>query len=228
MLQEKLKQKLEDLEQKGYISKVNEPTEWVSSLVVVRKENSDKLRICIDPTNLNRAIKRHHYQMPNIEDIVTKLKKAKIFSVLDAKDGFWQVKLTEESSYLTTFQTPFGRFRWTVLPFGIKSAPEVFQMRMSEALEGLQGVAVVADDILVYGEGDTKEEALEDHERNLRGLLERCIERKIKLNETKLKLRKDEITYIGQLLTSSGVKPDPKKIKAIQDLKSPSNKAELK
>lgn len=84
--------------------------------------------------------------MPNLQN-------ARLFSILDAKDGFWQVHLDEPSSLLTCFNTPFGRYRWMVMPFGIKSAPEVFQQRMVEALEGLEGVAVIADDILVYGEG---------------------------------------------------------------------------
>ena len=91
-----------------------------------------------------------------IEDILPKLNKAKIFSLLDAKDMFWQV---HQSSKLTCLNTPFGRSRWTVMPFGITSAPEVFQQRMVEPLEGLEGVAVIADDILIYGKGDTIEES---------------------------------------------------------------------
>ena len=76
---------------------------------------------------------------------------------MDAKDGFWQVQLSEESSNLTCFNTPFGRYKWMVMPFGISSAPEEFQRRMHEALEGLPGVCVNADDILIYGKGDTIE-----------------------------------------------------------------------
>lgn len=83
-----LKEKLTDLERKGIIKKVTEPTAWVSSLVLVRKA-SGKLRVCIDPTNLNTAIQRHHYPTPSIEEVMADLKDAKVFSVLDAKDGFW-------------------------------------------------------------------------------------------------------------------------------------------
>lgn len=162
-LMKPLKEKLDELQDNGILIPVTEPTEWVSSLVVVKKP-SGKLRICIDPTHLNKAILRQHYPTPCIEEIVTQLGKAKLFSVLDAKDGFWQVPLDEESSKLTCFNTPYGRYRWTVMPFGIKSAPEVFQQRMSCALEGLEGVAVIADDILVYGSGDDEKEAFENHE----------------------------------------------------------------
>ena len=97
-----LKEKLDELEKSGILKRVTEPTKWVSSLVVAKKP-SGKLRICIDPTHLNKAILRHHYPTPNIDEITAKLGGARIFSVFDAKDGFWQVPLEENSSYLTCF-----------------------------------------------------------------------------------------------------------------------------
>ena len=121
-LKEKLKIKIKDLERKGVIKRVNEPTLWISSMVTVVKPG--KLRICIDPRDLNRAIMRPKYQMPTLEEVLPKLANAKVFSVLDAKDGFHQVKLDKQSSYLTTFWTPFGRYRYLRMPFGICSAPE--------------------------------------------------------------------------------------------------------
>jgi len=99
---------------------------------------------------------------------------------------------------------------------------------MSQALEGLDGVAVIADDILVYGEGDNEIEAMESHEKNLKQLLERCRKKNIKLNKDKLKLRQKEMPYMGHLLTSKGLKPDPKKISAISSMKAPENVQELK
>jgi hypothetical protein len=86
----------------------------------------EKIRVCIDPRDLNRAIKREYYPMKTIEDVVAGMPEAKVFSVLNATSGYWQMKLNEESSKLCTFNTPFGRYRFTRLPFGIKSAPEVF------------------------------------------------------------------------------------------------------
>ena len=140
-----------------------------------------KIRICIDPKDLNKALKRNHYPMI-IEDIMPTLAKAKVFSVLDAKDGFHQVKLDEESSYLTTFWTPFGRYRWLRMPFGIKPAPEEYQKRQKDALQGIEGVEVVADDILVCGFGETLQEANKNHDHNLRKLLQRC--RKVNLKQS--------------------------------------------
>ena len=89
------------------LAPVSEPTRWVLSMVVVEKKNN-KIRICYDPGDLNRAIMRSHYPLPTIEQVAAHLNKAKVFTVLDAKTGFWQVKLDQQSSYLTTFNTPFG------------------------------------------------------------------------------------------------------------------------
>ncbi|KAK2557053.1 Retrovirus-related Pol polyprotein from transposon 17.6 [Acropora cervicornis] len=159
--------------------------------------------------------------MPTIEEILPELSKAKVFSVADARHGFWQVKLDEPSSYLTTFWTPFGRYRWLRMPFGIATAPEEYQRRQHEVLEGLPGIYVIADDILITGQGESKEEALKDHDRNLVALLERAREVNLKLNPKKLKLRLSEVPFIGHLLTSTGVKPDPEKMRAVQEMPVP-------
>ena len=114
-LRDKLKHELREMVNDDIIAPVSEPTEWVSSLLLVSKPR--QLRICMDPRDLNRAIKREHYQMPTIEEIATRLSGARVFTVVDAKNGFWQVELDEESSRLTTFNTPFGRYRWKRMPF---------------------------------------------------------------------------------------------------------------
>ena len=113
------------------IKRIHEPTDWVNSMVTVVKQNG-KLQICIDPRDLNKAIKREHYPMRTIEEIVARIPNAKVFSVLDASSGFWQVKFDHESAKLCTFNTPFGRYIFTRLPFGISSAEDVFQLVMSE------------------------------------------------------------------------------------------------
>ena len=94
---------IDELIEQKIVAKVNEPTDWISSIAVVKKPQSNKLRICIDACGLNQVLQRHRYSQPTIEDILPQLSKAKVFSVLDAKEGFWQVKLDEEGSYLTTF-----------------------------------------------------------------------------------------------------------------------------
>ena len=218
----KLKEELTRLQRIGVIKPVDTPTDWVSSLVVIKKPNG-KLRVCIDPKPLNKALKRSHYPLPVIDDLLPDLSKAKVFSVCDVKNGFWHVELDEASSYLTTFGTPFGRYRWLKLPFGISPAPEYFQHRLDQAIEGLPGVRTVADDILITGEGDTLQDAIKDHDKKLLALLARCRDKGVKLNKEKFKLRMTEVPYVGHVLTKDGLKPDPSKIEAIQKMSRPSD-----
>ena len=116
------------------------------------KRNS-KVRLCLDPKPLNKALRRNHYPLPTLDDVLPNLSHSSLFSVADTKDGFWHVELDEESSYLTMFGTPFGRYRYLRMPFGISPAPEEFVQRFQQALqcETLNGVEIVADDVLVYG-----------------------------------------------------------------------------
>ena len=108
-LRQKIVEKLREMEVNHQIIKVEEPTESVSSMVVALKK--DKVRICIDPRDLNKAIKREHHPMKTVEEVVSTISGAKLFSVLDAKSGFLHIKLDYESSLLTTFNTPVGRYR---------------------------------------------------------------------------------------------------------------------
>ena len=156
-------------------------------MVAVPKKDGS-LWICLDPKDLNCAIQREHYPLPTIEDVATRLHGAKFFTVLDVSKGFWYLELDEPSSFLTTFHTPFGRYRWNRMPFGINSAPEIFQRRMHELIEGLNGIEVVADDFVAVGFGGTEEEAIQNHDQNLNAFLERCAAQGIKLNPQKVKL----------------------------------------
>ena len=105
-LHREVKAKLEELEKKNILVKEIEPTDWISSMVVVAKPG--KIRNCLDPKDLNKGIRRPKYQLPTLEEVLPKLSKAKVFTTLDAKDGFYQITLDERSSKLTTFWTPFG------------------------------------------------------------------------------------------------------------------------
>jgi len=200
-LREQVKAELNDMVENHIIVPVTEPTRWVSSMVVAEKRNN-KIRICLDPRDLNKAILRSHYPLPTIEQVASRLNKAKVFTVLDAKSRFWQVKLDEKSSFLTTFNTPYGRYRWMRMLFGISSAPEVRQQTMNQTVEGLDHVEVIADDFLASGVGDTTEEALANHDLNLKAFLSRSRERGLKLNPTKIKLQRSSVPFIGHILTN--------------------------
>lgn len=216
-LREKVIEELHRMEKLQVVKKVDEATEWVNSMTVTEKPNG-QIRVCLDPTDLNRAIIREHSPLPSDEEIMTKLGGSTLFSKLDARDGYWQVPLTEKASLLTTFNTLIGRYRYTRLPFGLKSSNEVFQKRMSQVYEGLEGVEVVFDDILVHGA--TKEE----HDSRLKTALLKSREANVKLNDSKCKFGLHEVTYLGRVISKDGVKPDPEKIKDISDMPNPTDK----
>ena len=159
-MEESVKEELDRMVKIGAIVPVSEPTEWVSQMVAAKKKDGS-VRICIDPRDLNKALKRPHHPMRTVEDVVSRMPNATVFSTLDARSGFWQIKLDYESSLLTTFSTPFGRYRFLRMPFGLTSASEVFQRAMEELFTGYP-CAIIVDDLLVWGEGTA------DHDANLR------------------------------------------------------------
>lgn len=166
------------MENSGIISKVNQPTDWCSGMVVVPKGDK-RVRICVDLTRLNESVKRSRHILPSVEQSLAQLGGAKVFSKLDANSGFWQVKLDPKSALLTTFITPLGRYCFNRLPFGITSGPEYFQCRMSEILDGLDGVVNQTDDIVVHRA--TKAE----HDQRLAAVLRRLEKARVTLNQEK-------------------------------------------
>ncbi|XP_062576025.1 uncharacterized protein K02A2.6-like [Saccostrea cucullata] len=220
-LRDKLKVELDRMESAQIITKVTEPTEWVNSLVVTTKPASGKLRVCLDPMELNKAIMRPHYPMRTLDDILPQVSGAKYFSKLDASSGYWTVGLSRESSLLTTFNTPFGRYRYLRLPFGLKNSQDIFQQKIDQCFEGMSGVAAIVDDILVYGRTP------QEHNDNLIKVLDKCRSVGIKMNKEKLQVGVQEVEYFGHILSADGLKPDPSKVAAIRDMEPPSNKSEL-
>ena len=143
----KVKAELEWMERQGVVGHVQEPTDWCSGMVVVLKLGG-KIRICVDLTRLNESVCRERHPHPAVEQTLAQLAEAHMFAKLDAKYGFWQIPLAKESALLTTFITPFGRFCFYCLPFGITSAPEHFQRCMSEVLQGVEGADILSLDVL--------------------------------------------------------------------------------
>lgn len=125
LLKQPLKDELQRMTDAGIITRIDEPTEWVSPLVIVRKKNG-ALRISMDPRNVNESLKREHFKLPKHEEIEVELRGAHVFSRLDANSGFYQIPLDEESSRICTFSTTLGRFRFLRMPFSLASAPEVY------------------------------------------------------------------------------------------------------
>ena len=152
------------MEPQGIIRKVREPTKWVSSIVYIRKKNG-KLHLCLDPKDLNWAIMRYHYKTSIMEELAHKLSGAQHFPKLDAKNRYWSIPLNEESQLLTTFHSPFGRFCFRRMPFGLVMSQDVFMQRMYMILEKYPGTIGLIDDVIVYGKSK------EEHDRNLHNLM---------------------------------------------------------
>lgn len=218
---QKVKEELLCMEKNGVIEKMTEPTDWCAPMVPVPRKNG-RVHICVDVKRLNDAVRRERFILPTAEEITAKLSGGTVFTSLDVASGFWQIPLDPESSKLTTFITPFGRYSFKRLPFGITSAPEIFQRKMVETLDGHDGVAVYMDDILVYGNTP------EQHDQYLTMALERIESAGLKLNTDKCVFRQKQLHFLGQVIDETGVKPDPEKVKAIRELPSPQNVQDLR
>ena len=226
-LKPELKQRLAEMSKEGMIEKIDYPTDWINSAVYVKSPHK-KLRVCLDPKNLNNAIKIPKYRMTTLDDILPNLGKNVVFSVADASNGFLQIKLNDASSDLTCFHTPWGRYKWLRLAFGISASPEIFVQKVNEILEGLPGVYTIMDDTLIIGTGDTYDEAVQNHDKNFRGFMLRCREKNYKLNLSKLQFRLPSVSYHGHILSSDGLKADPSKVKAIKEMPCPKSKTDVK
>lgn len=218
----KVKEELQRMEEMGVIRRVEEPTEWCAGMVVVPKKNSQRLRVCVDFTGLNQYVCREKYVLPSVDQSLGMLAGARVFSKLDANMGFWQIPLAEGSAKYTTFITPFGRYQFQRLPFGINSAPEHFQRVMADVIDGLDGVVCHIDDLLVWGKDQ------EQHDARLHALLKKLEQAGVTLNADKCELSRSEVAFLGHVITTSGISPDPEKTEAIRDMKEPTNVSELR
>ncbi|UYV75047.1 K02A2.6-like [Cordylochernes scorpioides] len=220
-LMKQVKEQLEEMTRLGVIESVEEPTEWCAGMVAVSKPGG-KIRICVDLTKLNQYIRRENYPLPATEHILGQLGNACYFSKLDANSGFWQFGLAKESQKLTTFITPFGRFFFKRIPFGITSAPEIFQRKITQLLGKIEGVVCFMDDIVVYGS------SLEEHNERVRQVLKKIQEEGMTLNPEKCQFGVKTVKFLGHTLSSEGLFIDEEKLDAITKMEAPRSTKELK
>ena len=213
----RIKETLQDLEKANIITKVDRPTDWVSSMIVVEK--ADRLQIVLDPRDLNKAIKRQHFPSRTAEEISARVAGSTVFTTLDANVAFNQFILDEESSYLCTMNTPCGRYRWLRMPYGLSCCPEVLQAKMEEIFSDLQGVEVLMDDLLIHGQ------TLEKHNEVLTAVLQRAKAAGLTLNRRKITLAQQSVKFVGHVFSAEGLHPDPDKVRAIREMPAPSDKA---
>ena len=220
-LRSKVQEELSKMESLGVISRVDQPTPWCAGMVAVPKK-SGAIRICVDLKHLNEDVLREVHPLPKVDDTLAQLTGATVFSKLDANSGFWQIPLSHNSRLLTTFITPFGRFCFNKLPFGISSAPEHFQRRMNDILAEMEGVLCHMDDVLIFGS------TAAEHDARLNEVLRRVEAAGATLNKEKCSFGLDRLKFLGHIIDKNGISADPEKVAAITQMKQPANVSELR
>ena len=201
------KEELEKFCSSGIIDQVRGHTDWSNSVVPVSMPDGS-IRSCLDPKDLNNSTKRNQYYMKTIDKVNAELHGGEYFTLVDAKTGYWMVELDNESSLLTTFNTPWGKYRWLRLPCGLKVSADVFQEKLNAVLKEVTGITRCIDDILTRGV-DSK-----DHDVNLLQLLETARMNGIKLNPKKLQFKTTKCDLFGQTIAPESMKIDDKKVEA--------------
>ena len=221
-LREEVKELLDEYVKKGILKRVEEPTDWVHPMTVIRKP-SGKLRLCVDLRGLNKFVKRPHHPVKTPRDAVNNVPPGcKWFTTFDASMGYFQVPLDEESQALTTFATPWGRYKHLRATMGLSSAGDEYNRRGDLALEGINNMEKIVDDVLLY------DEDLSQHEKRVRTFLERCRAMGITLNPGKFQFAATEVKFGGHIVGREGTKVDPEKISAIANFPRPKNITDLR
>ena len=216
----KVQEQLSRMKSLGVISPVDQPTLWCAGMVLVPKKNGT-VHICVDLKMLNGNVLREIHPLPKVDETLTLLSGATCFSKLDANGGFQQIPLSADAHLLTTFLTPYGQFCFNKLPFGVSCTPELFQKQMINILQGLQGVVCQIDDVLVFGKTH------KEHDSQLCAVMRQLESAGVTLNSAKCEFAKDQVQFLGHLVSKAGVQADPQKIAAIMKMKPPNNITEL-
>lgn len=196
---------------------------WIVPKKADSKGNK-RWRMVLDFRELNDKTVGDAYPLPNITEILDQLGGAKYFSVFDLASGFHQIRMHPDDSHKTAFSTPHGHYEFDRMPFGLKNAPATFQRLMDLVLTGMQGneIFVYLDDIVLYSS------SLTEHAIKFEKLATRLRQANLKLQPDKCELLRKEVTYLGHIIGENGVRPDPKKIEAVQNFPVPKNAKNVK
>ena len=221
-LRKETERELQRMERNGVISRVEDPTEWCAPMVVAPKSGG-KVRVCVDLTKLNQFVQRENHPLPcNNRHNICKPCWCSLFFKIRCQLRILANQALDRSKPLTTFITPWGRYCFNVLPFGISSGSEKFQKCMSQILEGLDGVECNIDDVLVHGATQ------EEHDRRLEAVLQRLSNANVTLNADKCVFNVASVQFLGQIVGPDGIKPDPAKVRAVLEMPAPNNQHEVR
>ena len=219
---EPLKDELDRMVKLGVIYKlhINEATDWVHNLVLVRKPNG-KLRVCLDPRTINKALCFNIHNAKTFSELTSHIGKVMYVSKIDTNSGFWTLPMDPDSQLLTTFNMPWGRFCFLKMPFGLNQSQYFFQFWMDAYFGDLnEGTQVIADDVKIHGQDEAT------HDKHLIQVLNQCRKVSLKLNAEKCIFKATSIPFFGHV-SREGIKPDPKKIEAVKTMMTPTSKLEL-
>ena len=207
---------MEELVSKGFVRPSTSP--WGAPVLFVKKKDGS-LRFCIDYKELNKVTIRNQYPLPRIDDLFYQLQGARIFSKIDMKSGYHQLKIRSEDVPKTAFKTRYGHYEFLVMPFGLTNALVVFMDLMNRIFQPYldQFVIVFIDDILIYSGSK------EDHEEHLRVVLQILRENQLYAKFSKCQFWLDSVAFLGHVISAEGVYVDPQKIEAIVNGKPPTN-----
>ena len=183
-------------------------------IIPVRKK-SGNIRLVNDYRQLNRFTRKHRFPLPRIDHILNNLRGARYFCVLDLKSGYLQIRLTDQSAPLAAFRTPNGCWEYCNMPFGLCNAPSTMQRLMLQVIVGLPNCSVFLDDILIHGR------TLEECERNLDAVLARLETHNLTLQTSKCTFFRKSCTFLGHIISTEGISPDPEKVSAIKEFPVP-------
>ena len=224
-VRQEVARQLQEMQDSGVVQPSSSP--WASPVVMVRKKDGTH-RFCVDYRDLNAVTKADTFPLPRIDDLLDQLGKSHYFSTLDLASGYWQIRVHPDSQEKTAFVTPQGLYEFKVMPFGLTNAPAVFQRLMQRVLMGLNTteekdfVAVYIDDVLVFSR------TLKDHLQHLQLVIDRLQQAGLKLKPTKCHFVREEVEYLGHLITPGGLKPNPRLVEAVRDFPTPQSLKQLR
>jgi transposase InsO family protein len=219
-LERTVREALQRMEADKIIEQVKYPTPWCNSLMVTPKPDGS-LRVCLDPRYLNQYLVRPIYPFPDVDQIFSRVWGHKFFAKIDLTSGFWNLKLDPASTDLCTFATPWGRYKFLRLPFGVSPAPEVFHRIVADLIKDLPGIIHYIEDILIMAR--TRAE----HDRLVAIVLKRLADAGFAVNEAKSEFGKSSIPFLGHVVSGDGIRPDPGKLEALRSIRPPRNLSEL-
>ena len=219
-LKTKIEEALSDLESKNIIQKV-EYAEFASPIVPVMKSDGS-VRICTDFRKVNLILHESKFPIPNMNELISSASGHKFYSKLDLKNAYLQLLVAPEDTKYLVINTHLGLYKYSRLPFGLHSAPSIFQRFIEQLLSNIEGVFPYIDDILICAD------TLEEHDIRLKNVLLTLQKANVQLNVKKSEINRSQVNYLGFILSEKGYQPDKDKVKSIVDAPTPLNQSELK